>query len=186
MQLMQSCVWVIFCFRPPHQIVAGNTVIVRQQQNAVRLMSLPLSDSYLPSADFEMPTSAESCSKVSFRSTRKSFNLSPIVSLTCIQQPPFSFFCIISCFSVLCLKAWKNPPSPPLFLPLDYAMKSLRIGCQLYLSSQAPKIRRNTKLLMETEVLPVQQWQTSSKKRSGAPNASDLLCSYLHSFFIAE
>lgn len=36
MQLMQSCVWVIFCFRPPHQIVAGNTVIVRQQQNAVR------------------------------------------------------------------------------------------------------------------------------------------------------
>ena len=39
-----------------------------------------------------------------------------------------------------------------------------RIGCQLYLSSQAPKIRRNTKLLMETEVLPVQQWQTSSKK----------------------
>ena len=36
MQLMQSCVWVIFCFRPSHQIVAGNTVIVRQQQNAVR------------------------------------------------------------------------------------------------------------------------------------------------------
>ena len=61
-----------------------------------------------------------------------------------------------------------------------------RIGCQLYLSSQAPKIRRNTKSLMETEVLPVQQWQTSSKKRSGAPNASDLLCCYLHSFFIAE
>ena len=61
-----------------------------------------------------------------------------------------------------------------------------RIGCQLYLSSQAPKIRRNTKLLMETEVLPVQQWQTSSKKRFGAPNASDLLCCYLHSFFIAE
>ena len=69
---------------------------------------------------------------------------------------------------------------------LDYAMKSLRIGCQLYLSSQAPKIRRNTKLLMETEVLPVQQWQTSSKKRSGAPNASDLLCCYLHSFFMVE
>ena len=36
MQLMQSCVWVIFCFRPPHQIIAGNTVIVSQQQNAVR------------------------------------------------------------------------------------------------------------------------------------------------------
>ena len=36
MQLMQSCVWVIFCFRPSHQIVAGNTVIVSQQQNAVR------------------------------------------------------------------------------------------------------------------------------------------------------
>ena len=36
MQLMQSCVWVIFCFRPPHQIVAGNTVIVSQHQNAIR------------------------------------------------------------------------------------------------------------------------------------------------------
>jgi len=50
------------------------------------LMSLPLSDSYLPSADFEIPTSAASCSKVSFRSTRKSFNRSPIVSLTCMQE----------------------------------------------------------------------------------------------------
>ena len=33
---MQSCVWVIFCFRPPHQIVAGNAVIVSQHQAVPR------------------------------------------------------------------------------------------------------------------------------------------------------
>ena len=36
MQLMQSCVWVIFCFRPPHQIVRRNAIVVRQHRNAVR------------------------------------------------------------------------------------------------------------------------------------------------------
>lgn len=50
------------------------------------LMSLPLSDSYLPSADFEIPTSAASRSKVSFCAVRKSFKRSPIVSLTCMQE----------------------------------------------------------------------------------------------------
>ena len=54
------------------------------------LMSLPLSDSYLPSADFEMPTSAESCSNVSFCAVRKSFKRSPIVSLTCMSKPQFA------------------------------------------------------------------------------------------------
>lgn len=98
------------------------------------LMSLPLSDSYLPSADFEMPTSAESCSNVSFCAVRKSFKRSPIVSLTCIHQPPFLYYIILFRF---CLKAWKNPAYRQLLADCDKKFKEYEAaGCQTYFNKK--------------------------------------------------
>lgn len=34
MQIVQVCVWVIFCFRQSQQIVRGHTIVFRQRDDA--------------------------------------------------------------------------------------------------------------------------------------------------------
>ncbi len=135
MQLMQSCVSVIFRVRPPHQtLVAGNTVF---SQPAHKMLSR--ADVRLPLSRFifcrvrilRWPTSREQrCSNDSFCAVQQILqNVPPIVSFPQPLHTPasvFTFSVVYHAFSFLS-KSVEKSTFFPLFLPhtRDYTGKSL-------------------------------------------------------------